>query len=43
MTLTNLGMEYLKEEATLKKRLDDLTKQYKECDDEEKRKWLIYP
>lgn len=40
MTLTELGMEYLKEEATLKKRLDDLTKQYKDCDDEEKRKSL---
>ena len=40
MTLTQLGMEYLKEEANLKKRLENLIKEYKECEDEEKRKSL---
>ncbi|MBR4283064.1 MAG: hypothetical protein IKT35_05045 [Clostridia bacterium] len=40
MTLTELGMQYLKEEATLKKRLEQLNKEFKECDDEDKRKSL---
>ncbi len=40
MTLTELGMDYLREEAVLKKRLEQLTKQYKECEDEKVKKSL---
>lgn len=40
MTLTELGMEYLKEEAKLKNRLEKLLKEYKECEDDEKKKSL---
>ena len=40
MTLTELGMEYLREEARLKLRLCEIVKEYKECNDEEKRKSL---
>ncbi len=40
MTLTELGMEYLREEAKLKKRLADIIAQYKECEDKFERKKL---
>jgi len=40
MTLTELGMEYLKEEAKLKKRLAELNKLYKECDEGDSKKSL---